>query len=132
MKKTIYAILCFVVAGFLVSCGLGGKTFDSELLHSNGGHWTMTRMIGGAEHTVHQRFMSDGSGFEWTPTDGVNESDAQAFQWTLDGELLSYRHQDLVTGGYGIPEGFTVLKLTATTFEIEDTVDGTVYIATKQ
>lgn len=128
MKKLLRAIVA-MAALFFIGCGT--DNFEPEFLHSGSGLWMSTLQIGGKDNITYERFAADGSGKTWSTTDGMTESDAQLFKWTLEGSSLRYLHRDDNSGQYSIPENFTVLELNATTLRKKGT-DGEVVTARKQ
>src|SRR5574344_2804720 len=103
MKKIIIAIS----AVLLIVAGCTKKNFDKTLLY---GTW--------ASGTLHEKYLSNGSGYTWDLADSVYEADAQTFTWQLDGDQLTQYHQ-MESSSAVVPKLYTITTLTETTLIYE-------------
>lgn len=115
MKKLLL-LLCTALFLF-VGCGkIGG--FDESLLY---GRWK--------SGTLYEKYSSSGSGWTWDTADDVDESEAQSFTWTLDGDKLTQLHQ-MEASTAVVPKQYTITTLTETTLVY--TANGKTYTFKKQ
>ena len=115
MKKLYIAIFTML---FIATSCTKTPNFDVTLLY---GSW--------ASGTWHEKYISTGSGYWWDTADNVDESLAQTFTWTLEGDLLTLYKQHEV-GGSVSPELYTITTLTETTLIYE--ANGKTYSYKKQ
>lgn len=106
-QKNISFLLIALLTSFVFNSCIPEQEFDSSLLI---GKW-----VSGSEY---YRYMQDGTGLTWDTADDVDESEAQAFTWTLVQSTLTHIHI-LEIGGL-VPKVYTVTKLTHNTLEYED------------
>ena len=100
MKKLYIAI--FTMLLIATSC-TKTPNFDVTLLY---GSW--------ASGTLHEKYLTNGSGYTWDTAEDVDESEAQSFTWELNGDQLVQYHN---TENIGVvPKVYTVSTLTETTF----------------
>lgn len=129
MKKLFYALVATTALFF---AGCSSDNFDPEFLSSGSGLWESSRVLGGRDYVIMERFAAGGTGKTWSPTDGMDESMAQLFRWTLEGSSLRYAHRNDMDGSYSDFETFTVLELGASKMRMRDNVSGEVIEAYKR
>jgi hypothetical protein len=108
MKKTLrYLVVLTAIILVAVSCSKLGLSFDKALLT---GKWK--------SGTLYYKYAADGTGGSWDTFDNVTEDEAQAFTWTLVGDLLT--HINVVQIGGSVPKIYTITELTATSLKYKD------------
>lgn len=120
MKKLIYILLGVLLVVGTNACGKKDKepNFDETLLY---GTWQ--------EGTVFERYYADSidfvlqnhdtiqvNGVTWDASE-VEESDAQAFNWTLNGATLLQEH---IGNSLILPRVYTITTLTSSTLTYKD------------
>ena len=113
MKKTFYFLVSLLVISALFNSCTKDE-FDEALLYAGSGKWRTG--------TLYYKYLSNGNGSTWDTKDDVTEDEAQPFTWTLVKSELRQIH--IMTMGGNIPKTYTVTKLTASTLEYKDAVDG--------
>ena len=117
MKRTLYFLVSLLLISALFhSCKK--EEFDETLLI---GTWGTPSSPGttGKAGILHYKFLSNHTGGSWDTADGLQESDAQLFEWRLEKSDLTIIHI-MEMGGGRVPEYFTVTQLTATTLKVKD------------
>jgi hypothetical protein len=105
MKKTLrYLVVFTAIILFTVSCSKLTNTYDKALLT---GKWK--------SETLYYKYLADGTGGTWDTKDNVTEEEAQAFTWTLVGDLLTQIHF-----GKLVPKAYTITELTETSLKYHD------------
>ncbi|MBQ9637996.1 MAG: hypothetical protein IJV22_00375 [Bacteroidales bacterium] len=66
--------------------------------------------------TEYYRYDSDMTGATWDTADDVDESEAQKFKWSIEGDKLTHIHL-LESSQAVVPEVYTVVKLTEKTLQ---------------
>lgn len=108
MKKTLrYLVVLTAIILVAVSCSKLGTSFDQTLLT---GKWK--------SGTLNYKYLANGTGGTWDTKDNVTEAEAQAFTWTLVGDLLTQIHV-LQIGG-SVPKIYTITELTETSLKYHD------------
>lgn len=97
--RYILCLLGLVMAFSLNSCGPESTDeFDPiDLI----GHWQ--------EGTVHEKYLSDGTGLTWDTSDDISEDEALPFDWSLDGNQLIQEH--IMWDSAIVPRILTVTQL---------------------
>lgn len=91
------------------------------------GKWVLTK--GGAQGTEFWRYKADGTGATWDTADDVSEEEAQAFDWTLEGDQLTQIHKLESSAGV-VPMVYTVTALTSSKLNYKDDY-GRTYVFTR-
>ena len=120
MKRSLLFFTVLSIAILFNSCSKDEDTkgFDETLLY---GKWETG--------TLYYKYLSNHNGSTWDTGDDITEDEAQPFTWTLIKSELRQIH--IMEMGGNVPKTYTVTKLTATTLEYKDIVDGRSYSFTK-
>ena len=105
MKKLL--LILPLLAALMVSCLPEGQDYTPDQLY---GTWV--------KGTEYYRFDSDMTGATWDTGDDVNESEAQPFEWMVDGDQLTVIH--IMEMGGRIPKAYTITLLTTNTLTFKD------------
>jgi len=113
MKRVLYFLAFFLVAGAFHSCGGEEEVFDESLLI---GKWEQKS---GPPPVLFYRYDSNGNGVTWNPDEGYTELNGQKFTWRLIKSELTQIHL-MESGTNKIKFIFTVTELTSTTLKYKD------------
>lgn len=110
MKRILILSLAMaaIVVAFFSSC-LTERQFDEALLV---GKWQ--------SGTLYEVYEANHNGYTWNAAEDVDESEAQAFTWTLKSATLTHIHIMEMTDEGSIPKTYTVTELTSSTLSYED------------
>lgn len=91
------------------------------------GKWVLTK--DGVQGTEFWRYDADGTGATWDTADDVSEDEAQAFDWSLEGDQLTQIHKLESSAGV-VPMVYTITGLTVSELDYKDDY-GRKYVFTK-
>lgn len=109
MKKILLIIP--LLGALMVSCVPNEKEYFPDQIV---GKWVKENT------TLYYRFDSDMHGASWDTSEDYDESEAQAFDWEIDGDLLSIFHRFETSEHTVVPEAFTITSVTENTLSLTD------------
>ncbi|MDL2283155.1 hypothetical protein LJB94_01410 [Odoribacter sp. OttesenSCG-928-G04] len=123
MKRKLLYLLVFVMTSlvFAACSDDDDDKFDETLLF---GKW-QTSSTGGI---LYYKYLSDHTGSSWDTGEDISESEAQTFNWSLDGSELKHDHDFEMRG---VPKYYTVTELTSETLKYTDNIGNRKYSFTK-
>ncbi len=125
MKRFCKLLLVAVAATWMfVACKLDNANYHPGDLV---GKWVLTS--NGVQGTEFWRYDADGTGVTWDTKDDVSEEEAQAFDWTLEGNQLTQVHK-MENSQAVVPLVYTITDLTSSELDYKDDY-GRKYVFTK-
>ena len=118
MKRKLIILGALVWGAVFFTACEPEKSFDSALLI---GKWERNSPFATEEKSGNEyyRYDANNKGATWDSSEGVEESEADTFSWTLEKDMLKQLH-DMAEGESKIPKNYTVTVLNASTLTYKD------------